>query len=141
MRDTASTDTASASDPDSGLAALCVMLRVLGLPADPAALAHAAAGARFDAAQIVRSARGLKLKADTAASNIARLPFMALPAIAEARDGSFFILAKTDERQALIQNPLTTLDVLLIGLIVVSIFETLLTALRTYLFSRARAPS
>ena len=204
----------------SGLSALILLLRFHGIAADAKQLTHQY-GDAVGAAEILRCAKDLKLKARVIGSTWERLAKTALPAIAERRDGSFIILSKTGDDGALIFDPavgrpesltraafesqwsgklilmtrrtsladtarrfditwflqamvkyrrllsevliasfflqlfalvsplffqvvidkvlvhrgLTTLDVIVIGLLAVSVFESLLTALRTYVFS------
>jgi ATP-binding cassette, subfamily B, bacterial HlyB/CyaB len=205
---------------DTGLASLVLLLRFQGVAADPRQIAHQYGNA-IGIAEMLRCAKDLKLKARRIDSAWARLSKTALPAIAERRDGGFFILGKIGDDNVLIQDPahnrpqsltraafesqwngrlvlmtrraglgdlarrfditwflqamhkyrhllvevlvasfflqlfalvsplffqviidkvlvhrgLTTLDVLIVGLATVSIFESALTALRTYLFS------
>jgi subfamily B ATP-binding cassette protein HlyB/CyaB len=204
----------------SGLSSLILLLRFHGIAADARQLTHQY-GDAIGAVEILRCAKDLKLKTRVIGSTWERLAKTALPAIAERRDGSFFILSKTADDGALILDPvvgrpesltraafesqwsgklilmtrrtsladtarrfditwflqamvkyrrllsevliasfflqlfalvsplffqvvidkvlvhrgLSTLDVIVIGLLAVSVFESLLTALRTYVFS------
>jgi len=210
----------SAAVPNTGVASFTLLLRFLGVAADPQQLVHRY-GADFSASNILRCAKELGLKARAIDSDWDRLARTPLPAIAETKDGQFFILGKISETGALVQDPLagkpqslerakfetiwngrlilitrraglgelarrfdvtwflqamhkyrrllaevliasfflqlfalvsplffqvvvdkvlvhrglSTLDILAFGLVVVSIFESLLTALRTYVFS------
>jgi ATP-binding cassette, subfamily B, bacterial HlyB/CyaB len=210
-----------AETPDSGVAALVLLLRFHQIAADPAQIRHQFGGAVFGAPEILRCAKDLKLKARALTADWSRLAKLSLPALAEGRDGSFVVLGRIVDDKALIQDPavgrpelisradfearwsgrlvlitrraslgdlarqfdvtwfvqaiykyrailsevliasfflqllalvtplffqvvvdkvlvhrgLTTLDVLMIGLITVSIFETVLGALRTHVFS------
>jgi subfamily B ATP-binding cassette protein HlyB/CyaB len=54
---------------------------------------------------LLLAARKLGLKAKSVQTTISRLERTPLPAIATARDGAFFIIAKLDEGKALIQDP------------------------------------
>ncbi|MBV9979888.1 type I secretion system permease/ATPase [Bradyrhizobium sp.] len=90
---------------DSGLTSLTLLLRFLGIPADPDQLRHRLGGARFGSTEILRCARGLGVKTRRVEKDWARLLQMPLPAIAEQRDGSFVILAKVGNDKALIHNP------------------------------------
>ena len=207
--------------PDTGGAALVLLFRFHGIAVDARQLAHKFGGVKIGVSEMLRAARELQLKARAVVSGWDRLAKTALPAIAERRDGSFFILGKASEDTVLVQDPvigrpqivsraefeaqwsgrlvlmtrraglgelarrfdvtwflqamhkyrrllgevliasfflqlfallsplffqvvidkvlvhrgLTTLDVLIIGLVTVSIFESVLTALRTYVFS------
>ena len=92
--------------PDSGLACLVMLARFHGVAADPAQLAHEfAEGAPFGMAQILLAARKLELKAKQTQVAATRLSSTPLPALAMDRDGVFFILAKVDNEQALIHDP------------------------------------
>lgn len=205
----------------SGIDALVLLLRFHGIAADPDQLRHRFGGAAVGVPEMLRCAKELQLKARAITSHWARLAKIALPAIAERRDGTFVILGKVSDDSVLIQDTavarpqvlnradfeahwtgrlvlmarraslgelvrrfdvtwflqamhkyrrllaevlvasfflqlfalisplffqvvidkvlvhrgLTTLDVLMIGLVTISIFETVLTALRTYVFS------
>lgn len=205
---------------DVGLAALIVMLRFLGIPADPAQLTHHY-GQVIGVAEMLLCAKRMEVRAKEIPSTWLRLQKTALPAIAIHHDGSFFIIGKIVGDQILVQNPtngqtaivspaeleaawskvlvlmtrraslgdlarrfdigwflqamhkyrrllaevlvasfflqlfalisplffqvvidkvlvhrgLSTLDVLIIGLVGIAIFETILTGLRTYVFS------
>ncbi len=206
--------------PDSGLAALILLLRFHGIAADANQISHQY-GDKIGVNEILRCAKELQIKARSVNSDWNRLAKVPLPAIAEQKDGGFFILGKVTEDTAIIQEPaqnrpqilsrvdletkwngklvlmtrraglsdlirrfditwfmqamhkyrrllaeiliasfflqlfalvsplffqvvvdkvlvhrgLTTLDVLIFGLITVSLFESVLTALRTYVFS------
>ena len=207
---------------DTGVLCLAMMLRFHGLAANPDQLAHehVPAAGGMDLRGLARAAKRAGLKARVGTFKLSRLPRAPLPAIAEARDGSFFVLGRANEEKVLIQAParppetlthdelserwtgrvlmttrraqiagddrrfdvtwfipaivkyrrmfgevltasfflqifglitplffqvvidkvlvhrgLTTLDVLVIGLVAVTVFEVLLGALRTYIFS------
>jgi subfamily B ATP-binding cassette protein HlyB/CyaB len=189
------------------------------LAVDPAQIRHRFGGAAIGVAELLRCAKEFNFKARLIAANWPRLARLALPAIAESRDGGFLVVAKVGDDSAVVQvggrpllmsrdefeascsgrfvllarraslrdlarrfdiswflqamqkyrgllgevfaasfflqlagliTPLffqvvtdkvlvhrgyTTLDVLIIGLLAVSVFETLLGALRTYVFS------
>jgi subfamily B ATP-binding cassette protein HlyB/CyaB len=91
--------------PDSGLIALVMLLRFLGIAADPKQFAHRFAG-RIGVTEMLRAAKELQLKARVIDSSWERLHKTSLPAIAEGRDGSFFILGKIADDAVLIQDPL-----------------------------------
>ena len=95
------------SEADSGITSLVMMLAYLRIPVDPLQIRHEHVpdGQSLDCIGVVRAARrlGVKAKAVTVAQK--RLATAPLPAIAQARDGSFFILAKADREKALIQVP------------------------------------
>ncbi|NOT72848.1 MAG: hypothetical protein HOP09_16685 [Hyphomicrobium sp.] len=96
----------SAQPLDSGLVALVKLLGFFDLPADPNRLARdfAPGGGAFSAHAIVRAAKAKGLKARKSKSKIKRLDRLPLPAIATARDGSFFILAKAGPQSVLVKQ-------------------------------------
>jgi ATP-binding cassette, subfamily B, bacterial HlyB/CyaB len=206
---------------DSGLDALLTLLHLQGVAAERDQIRHRLGTASIGAAEMLRCARDLGLKARALRTNWARLARTPLPGIAMLRDGSFMVIAKASEEKVLVQSPhmgrpmlmtrgeleelwdgglilmarraglsdltrrfdvswfigaigkykrllgevlvgsfflqlfalvsplffqvvidkvlvhrsLTTLDVLVIGLVAISLFETVLGILRTYLFS------
>jgi subfamily B ATP-binding cassette protein HlyB/CyaB len=206
--------------PCSGMAALMLMLGIQGVAADARQLAHQY-GEAIGIPEMLRCAKELKFKARCVESTWERLARTALPAIAQRRDGSFFLLSRAGNDQVLILDPavgepqilgrepferewngrlvlmtrraglvnpstrfdvtwflqamvkyrrllgevfaaslflqlfalvspllfqvvidkvlvhrgFSTLDVIVVGLVVVSLFESVLTALRTYVFS------
>jgi ATP-binding cassette, subfamily B, bacterial HlyB/CyaB len=93
--------------PDSGLIGLVMLARFHGVAADPDQLAHQfrEPGQPFGAAQILLAAKSLGLKAKLVRSEVARLDRISLPALAVGNDGRFFILARVDGDQLLIQDP------------------------------------
>jgi len=95
---------------DTGLACLVMMARLHGVAADADQLAHEfAAGGGFGIAGIQLAAKRLDLQAKAVRTDITRLSKTPLPAIAVCRDadgqGQFFILARVDGDQALLQDP------------------------------------
>jgi ATP-binding cassette, subfamily B, bacterial HlyB/CyaB len=216
----ASFDLGSVSDA-SGLDCFVLLLRFHGIAVDREQLRHRLGGGAFGGPEMLRLAKEFDLKARAIASRWTRLGKTSLPAIAQRRDGSFFIIGKISQAGVLIQDPivgrpqqidqaeleaqwggrllliarraslgsvarsfditwflqamhkyrrllgevfvvsfflqlfalisplffqvvidkvlvhrgLSTLDVLIVGLVTVSLFESLLTALRTYVFS------
>lgn len=103
-------DGASAGDavgPDTGILCLAMMLQFHKMASDPAQLAHeyGPAAGTIDLLGLVRAAKQIGLKSRTADVKMSRLQKAPLPAIAEAGDGTFFILARANEDKALIQVP------------------------------------
>lgn len=92
---------------DTGLQCLITLSSFHGIAASAEQLRHEfAEGAQtFDRDRLLLAARKLGLLAKSAQSQPLRLAQTPLPAIAEAVDGSFFILARVDQGQALIQVP------------------------------------
>ncbi|QID19812.1 type I secretion system permease/ATPase [Nitrogeniibacter mangrovi] len=80
------------------MACLAMIARVHAVAVDPAQLSHqfAASGTATDAATLLRAARSTGLKAKKGAIPLDKLSDTPLPAIAVARDGSFFILARVE---------------------------------------------
>lgn len=93
---------------DTGLNCLGVLARFFNLPADAAQLQHqfGLSGQPFGTLEILRAAKYLGLKAKEVQSTWPKLTNTPLPAIAQHRDGHFFILAKLDDHKVLIQDPL-----------------------------------
>ena len=73
---------------DTGLVCLVLMLRFLGVPADPAQLRHRIGNSAelISTTQILRTAKDLALKAKVVRSTFARLAKSPLPAIAALKD-------------------------------------------------------
>lgn len=92
---------------DPGLAALVLIARLYGVPADANQLRHAAAlGTElFSATDLVQSARSIGLKARIAPLRIDRLDKVPLPVLAFDRDGAHFIIARVDGTKILIFQP------------------------------------
>ena len=79
---------------DTGLDALLTLLHLQGVAADRDQLRHRQGAASFGAADIIRCARSLGLKARTYRTQWSHLSESPLPAIAMLRDGSFMVIAK-----------------------------------------------
>ncbi|MBR0857329.1 type I secretion system permease/ATPase [Bradyrhizobium liaoningense] len=90
---------------DAGLDALLTLLHLKGVAADREQLRHRTGAATFEAADIVRCARSLGLKARTYRTDWSRLPESPLPAIAMLRDGGFMVVAKASADKVLVQSP------------------------------------
>jgi len=206
---------------DTGVLALVLASRILGIAADPQQILHQLGGGKMSVPELLRAARQLDLKARSIKSDWPRLVKTIPPCIAVFGDGSFIAIGKITEDSVYIQDPvankprtmpraefeanwtgqlilvtrratlanlaktfnlswfltamhkyrrllaevlvasfflqlfglvsplffqvvidkvlvhhsLSTLDVLVLGLVTVSIFESVLTALRTYVFS------
>ena len=93
---------------DTGLSCLVLLARFHGRAADVDALRHGL-GIAVDAAsvdQIVRAGRKLGLKLRCLESSWQRLHRTPLPAIAEHRDGHFFVLAGVSGDKVLVQDTL-----------------------------------
>jgi subfamily B ATP-binding cassette protein HlyB/CyaB len=99
--------TTTTTNLDSGLVALATMARFLGVNADSEHMRHVSGKGteRADAVTLLRLAKDLGLKARFIETRWERLERLELPAIAQKRDGSFFILAKISAEKVLIQEP------------------------------------
>ncbi len=97
----------SSPSPDTGLLGLALLARFHGLAVDPAQLAHQykPPGQPFGVAEILLAAKALGLKAKRVRGEIARLDRTPLPALAVDTEGRFFILARVEGEQVLIQEP------------------------------------
>jgi ATP-binding cassette, subfamily B, bacterial HlyB/CyaB len=98
--------TERAALPNSGLAALVLLLRFHGIGADPAQIRHRF-GDEFGVSEMLRCAREFGLKARGFQSNWRRLVKTPLPGIAALRDGTFLLIGKASDDQVLVQNPLS----------------------------------
>src|SRR5215469_3484960 len=95
------------SSPDSGLAALVMLLLFNGLGADPEQLRHRFGTSSFGVSEMVRCAKELGLKARTFTTRWERLVSTPFPVIASLKDGGFLILGKVADEKALVQYPLS----------------------------------
>ena len=94
-----------ATEIDSGLESLTLLLHFHGIAADSAQIRHRFGSTRLDTTDMLRCAREFKLRARAVNSNWPHLAKLPLPAIVEKSDGSFAILAKITSERALIQPP------------------------------------
>jgi Peptidase C39 family len=90
---------------DTGLDALILLLRFHEIAVDLAQIRHQHGAAAFGIADILRCAKQFRLKARAVSTGWERLAKTSLPALAQARDGSFVILGKVLDDKALIQDP------------------------------------
>ncbi|MFN3463066.1 MAG: cysteine peptidase family C39 domain-containing protein, partial [Terricaulis sp.] len=92
---------------DTALAAFVLMLGFLQKPADPEQLRHAAGkgGASLDASDLLRLAKQLDVRAREVDAPLARLSRQPLPAIAQSKDGAFFLLLQVSDDKALVFHP------------------------------------
>jgi len=97
-----STSTAIPADP--GLEALVTLLRLKDVAADRRQLRHRLGTDKIGAAEMLRCARDLGLKARAWRTQWSRLARTPLPAIASLRDGGFMVVAKASEDQILVQS-------------------------------------
>lgn len=87
---------------DTGLHSLVALARFHQLPADPDQLAHqfCPPGQVFDNTNILQAAKALTLKAKQIKPKLSDLANVSFPAMAKAKDGHYFIIAKLSENQS-----------------------------------------
>jgi len=95
------------TDPDTGLQCAVLLARFLGVSADYDPLHHQFAHHNPDHPEIavLLALRHLKLKARSRTSNWNKLQALQMPLIAQANDGSFFVLAALQDDEVMIQRP------------------------------------
>ncbi|MPQ68619.1 MULTISPECIES: type I secretion system permease/ATPase [unclassified Pseudomonas] len=93
--------------PDTGLACLIMLARFHNVAASAEQLAHEFSSdhQQFSLPDLLLAARKLTLKAKSVRTTLSRLESTPLPAIAQDREGGFFIVAKLDQGKVLIQDP------------------------------------
>ncbi len=93
--------------PDTGLIGVVMLARFHNIAADPDQLVHEfqVDGQPFGVTQILLAAKHLGLKAKLVQTDYVRLERTPLPALAVDKGGHFFILARVDGDQVLIQDP------------------------------------
>ena len=100
--------TAEGKAIDTGVLSLCLIARLLGIATEPSELGRRYLASSSGAAKkedIVRIARRIGLKSRIIATEWGRLAKTPLPAIAESRDGTFFILGRWLDGKLFIQRP------------------------------------
>ncbi|HUI94911.1 MAG TPA: type I secretion system permease/ATPase [Xanthobacteraceae bacterium] len=95
----------SARPADAGLEALVTLLHLQGVAADAGQIRHQLGTDTIGAAEMLRCARDLGLKARAARTHWSRLTRTPLPAIARLHDGGFVVVAKASEDKVLVQAP------------------------------------
>ncbi len=92
---------------DSGLACLLMLARFFGVPANAEPLTHqfTEPGKAFGETELLLAAKHLGFKAGAVESDWQRLPHIALPAIAQQKDGRYVIIARADAEKVLLQDP------------------------------------
>ena len=98
---------------DTGALCLAMLCQFHQKAADPEQiLREYAPDGNMDEIALLRAAKGLGLKAKSARAEINRLEKQPLPAMAQASDGNWFILAKVADEKILIQQPGTSPSVM-----------------------------
>ncbi|NRN30858.1 type I secretion system permease/ATPase [Photorhabdus heterorhabditis] len=97
----------SSPELDTGLICLAMLARFHNIAISTEQLSHefSTSDQGLTLKELLLAARHSGLKAKAVHTTLARLEHTPLPAIAIDRDGKFFILAKLDKGQALIQDP------------------------------------
>jgi subfamily B ATP-binding cassette protein HlyB/CyaB len=92
---------------DSGLSCLLMLARFFGVPANAEPLSHqfTEPGKAFGETELLLAAKHLGFKAGAVESDWQRLPHIALPAIAQQKDGRYVIIARADAEKVLLQDP------------------------------------
>jgi subfamily B ATP-binding cassette protein HlyB/CyaB len=92
---------------DSGLASLCLVARLFGIPTNPDQLRHqfVESGKHFNETELLLAAKHLGLKAGPIDTDWSRLTSLTLPALAQQKDGRYVLLAKADGEKVLVQDP------------------------------------
>jgi subfamily B ATP-binding cassette protein HlyB/CyaB len=104
-REASEPDAPASPAADPGLIALVMMLRFLGVPADPQQIHHQVSGVAVGTSEMLRCAKRLEIKARLVTTTWKRLAATPLPAIACLRNGGFLIIGKTDDNKAFVQAP------------------------------------
>jgi ATP-binding cassette, subfamily B, bacterial HlyB/CyaB len=92
---------------DTGLVALVMVLRFLGVPADPEQIRHQFGSVPIRVPEMLRAAKQFEVKARAITTTWARLGKTPLPAVAALRDGGFLVLGRAAEDKVLVQTPLS----------------------------------
>src|SRR4051794_36343620 len=95
----------SAAAVDTGLVALVMVLRFLGVPADPEQIRHQFGGVPLGVTEMLRCAKQFQVKARAIKTSWERLAATPLPAIAGLREGGFLLLGKAVDDKVLVQSP------------------------------------
>src|SRR5215469_13179325 len=96
-------DSVTAVDP--GLSVLVMLLRLLGIGADPEQISHRFGGTRIGIPEMLRCAKEFGLKARERVAGWERLETTPMPAIAALRDGGFLLLGKFGDGKVIVQSP------------------------------------
>lgn len=96
----------AASDPETGLTCLAMILAFHQIPGSPEQMRHALGhGDPVDESDLLVTARRLGAKAKAVTTFPGRLADLPLPAIAATKDGEFFVVAAVRDDEVLIQAP------------------------------------
>jgi ATP-binding cassette, subfamily B, bacterial HlyB/CyaB len=95
--------TAAVIDPAAR--ALAFALQILGVPADPAEIAHQSGKPGLDETDLLRAARRFPVKARGHRSSLERLAKTPLPALAATKWGGWLVLGRVAEDKVLVLDP------------------------------------
>jgi len=98
-------DTAANTNIDTGVLALVLAARMMGIAVDPQQLLHQLAGTKMAVPQLLRAAKRLELKASSVQSDWPRLAKTFPPCIVVFHDGSFAPISKITEDSVFLQDP------------------------------------
>ena len=98
-------ETAASPAVDPDFTALVMLLRFLGVPADPEQIRHQIGTVTVGTSEMLRCAKQFEIKARLVSTNWERLEKTPLPAIVPLRDGGFLILGKAGDGKAVVQYP------------------------------------
>jgi ATP-binding cassette, subfamily B, bacterial HlyB/CyaB len=92
---------------DTGLACLAIIARLHGIPVDPAQIRHefGEPGRPFDSDLIRHASAKLGLKTKLVDAELARVGYLALPALAMDSSGAMYVVARVNDTKVLIQDP------------------------------------
>jgi ATP-binding cassette, subfamily B, bacterial HlyB/CyaB len=101
------TSWAATSNVDTGLACLVIVARLHGIAVDPDQLRHefAEPGRPFDPSLIRLAAEKLGLKTKLVDADLARVAYLALPALAVDGNGAMYVIARVNDKKILIHDP------------------------------------
>ncbi len=97
-------EAAAPQTADPGLTALVMLLRFLGVPADPEQIRHQIGGA-VGTSEMLRCAKQFGVKARLVTTTWERLDKTPLPAIVPLRNGGYLVLGKAADGKAVVQAP------------------------------------
>src|SRR5262249_42125725 len=95
------------TEGDPGLSVLVMLLRLLGIGADPEQIRHRFGAAQIGVPEILRCAKEFGLKARERIIGWDRLETTPMPAIAALREGCFLLLGKFADGKVIILSPLS----------------------------------
>jgi len=98
---------AANSNVDTGVIALVIVSRILGIPADAQQIIHQLGGSKMGVAELVRAAKQLDFKARAVDSTWERFTKASPPCIAIFNDGNFVPVGNITAEYVFVQDPAT----------------------------------